>query len=280
MIIEKHLKIIDPTQTLVEFIKSEVDLNSSDIKEAIKKGCLWIERGKKINRLRRMKPKLETGQTLHFYYNSDVLKQIPQKAKLVSDHQDYSIWHKPAGMLSQGSKWSDHTTIKRFVEGYFNSDRQAIIVHRLDKMTEGLMIIAHKKKVAAQFTDLFSARKIHKTYSAIVSGNFNSEKYDPLKDSKDQTLLIDSNIDNKPAISHVKQITFDAKTDQSELEVKIETGRKHQIRKHLSSIGFPVLGDRLYGNEKTLDQKIDLQLKAIKLEFVCPITQKPMSLSL
>jgi len=275
MIIEKHIQILDPTQTLVEIIKKDVDLTSTQIKDAISKGCLWIERSKKISRLRRMKPKLEKNQQLHFYYHSDVLKQKTQEANLVADHQDYSIWHKPAGMLSQGSKWGDHTTIKRFVENYYKSDRQAIIVHRLDKMTEGLMIIAHKKKVATRFTALFSTRKINKTYWATVHGNFD------LKDnSDDKALRIDSDIDDKPAISIVKKLNYDSLANTSELEIKIETGRKHQIRKHLLSIGFPILGDRLYGGDSPNINQLDLQLKAIKLEFICPLSQQQLSFDL
>lgn len=268
MIIEKHIQIIDPTQTVVDLIKKEAALNSAQVKQAIVKGCLWIERGDKITRLRRMKPALEEGQKLHFYYNTDILHQQPLEAQLISDHLSYSIWHKPAGMLCQGSKWGDHTTIQRFVEKQFDSERPAIIVHRLDRMTEGLIIIAHKKKIASKFTQLFSDRKINKIYIATVHGKLATET------------RIETDIDGKSAISVVKNIRFDPSKNTTDVEIKIETGRTHQIRKHLSSIGFPVVGDRLYGLTPQNEAIHDLQLKAVQLEFNCPLSGEHRSFRL
>jgi tRNA pseudouridine32 synthase/23S rRNA pseudouridine746 synthase len=128
------------------------------------------------------------------------------------------------------------------------------------------MMVAHTKHAARDLSKLFADRKINKTYLAIVEGEFNTDM-----------LTINEKIDGKSAISHIKLLTF--ANNRSLLEVRIETGRKHQIRKHLSGINYPIIGDRLYGNADK-NHPEDLQLQAIQLEFTCPITQEPIQIEL
>ncbi len=270
MIIEKHLLITDPDISIIQTLKSELDLSSNEIKLAINKGCLWLEKGNNINRIRRLKTVLQAGQRLHFYYNREILRQNPLEAELIEDNQAYSIWYKPAGMLSQGSRWGDHTTIHRYAEKNLTPQRNSIIVHRLDKMTSGLIILAHQRKVAASFTRLFENRQIEKHYRAIVQGNF--------KEAENE-MTIEIPLNEKSAISHFQLIEFNQQYNQSILDVRIDTGRKHQIRQHLALTGYPVVGDRLYGEDPS-GNKTDLQLTAYKLRFDCPVTGERKSYKL
>ena len=269
MIIELHISITDPNLSVLHTLKKGCELSSAQIKSAIGKGCLWLESGSKIKRLRRIKTALKIGDQLHFYYNQQVLDQQPLTAELIEDNHAYSVWYKPAGMLCQGSKWGDHTTINRYVEKQFQ--RPAFIVHRLDKMTSGLIIIAHQKKIAAAFTQIFEQRKIMKIYRALVHGLFKEET----------ELTIDTPVNGKPAVSHVQLIAKSAEKQQSIVDISIETGRKHQIREHLSSIGFPIVGDRLYGIEDTSQEHLpDLKLVSYKLNFICPVKLESKSYQL
>jgi len=84
----------------------------------------------------------------------------------------------------------------------------------------------------------------------------------------DKTLTFTNEVDNKPATSHVSLLEYDDVTKTSLVQVNIETGRKHQIRLHLSGAGFPIIGDRQYGQQ---DDSQDLQLTAFKLEFTSPV---------
>ncbi|HCH58404.1 MAG TPA: RNA pseudouridine synthase, partial [Gammaproteobacteria bacterium] len=188
----------------------------------------------------------------------------PAEPDLLLDKKDYSIWFKPAGVFAQGSKWGDHCALTRLVEKAL--DRNSFLVHRLDRATSGIMMVAHTKHAARDLSKLFADRKINKTYLAVVEGEFNTDM-----------LTINEKIDGKSAISHIKLLTF--ANNRSLLEVRIETGRKHQIRKHLSGINYPIIGDRLYGNADK-DHPEDLQLQAIQLEFTCPITQQPIQIEL
>ncbi len=222
------------------------------------KGAVWLTRNQNTQRIRRADKRLKPGDNLHLYYDDDVLKKQPDPAILIADEKLYSIWFKPYGVLSQGSKWGDHCTINRWVEKNLKPQRPAFIVHRLDRAATGLMIIAHQKKIAAYFSDLFQNCQVKKHYQAIVHGQFSSHK------------TLDSKINNKQALSHAKLLKYDAVTNQSLLEVSIKTGRKHQVRQHLSKAGFPIVGDRLYGSHKYPHDK-DLCLSSCYLSFISPV---------
>ncbi len=257
MKIEQHIDINSSNSNAIELLSHSTGLTKNLIKQAMTKGAVWLTRQKKTQRIRRVDKTLKTGDKLHIYYDESILGQQPDDAILIADEGLYSIWNKPYGMLSQGSKWGDHCTINRWVERNLKPQRPAFIVHRLDRAANGLIIIAHQKKVAAYFSKLFQNRQIEKHYHTIVNGHFQG------------TRTFDSTIENKPAVSHVKQLEYDSINNQSYVEVSIETGRKHQIRRHLSEAGFPIVGDRLYGNKKEYGEK-DLCLTSCYLSFTPP----------
>lgn len=259
---EKHITI-EQQATIIQTLELECTLSHQQIKSAINKGALWLTRGKYTQRLRRVKKTLIKGDTLHFYYNEMVLSQTPTSAELIEDCGHYSVWYKPYGMLSQGSKWSDHCTIARWAETHLLPQRPAFIVHRLDRAATGLIIIAHSKSAAKALSNLFETRKLQKTYQIVCLGRLEGE----------EVITITEPVDNKAATSHFKCLAYNEKSNLTLVEVTIESGRKHQIRKHAAFIKHPVFGDRLYNNvQANLSESDNLQLCAAKLCFTCPIT--------
>lgn len=254
---EYHIEITESGASPVDLLASESGLSKQKIKQAMQKGAVWLTDNKGTHRLRRQSKKLTSGTSIHFYYDLAVLDEIVDDAILIADEGDYSVWNKPRGMLSQGSKWGDHCAINRWVEQHSEPQRQAFIVHRLDRFASGLILIAHKKKTATALADLFKSKKITKQYKAIVHGSFPAEM-----------VTLTNEVDNKPAISHVSLLDYEEATNTSLVQVNIETGRKHQIRLHLSGAGFPIVGDRQYGRH---EDKEDLQLTAFKLKFSSPV---------
>lgn len=280
---EHHIKfdtiIDDSTNTAISVLcnsldKTEFSLSKNDVKQAISKGALWLTRGKHTQRLRRVKKSLQSGDELHFYFNEAILSEQVNDAILIKDEGDYSVWYKPFGMLSQGSKWSDHCTISRFAQQNLTPERPVFIVHRLDKAATGLILIAHSKKAARALSTMFEQRtnkenSLTKHYQIIVHGDHGQNP---------QPQIIATKVDNKNARSIFSCLAYDKTENQSLIQVKIESGRKHQIRVHAASIGFPVVGDRLHGIADNNESK-NLQLCAVSLSFTCPL-KKPDELNI
>jgi len=287
-IFEHHLKLNNITNNSLDtnsitaltalfdsLAKTNNRLSKAQLKQAISKGALWLTRGKHTQRLRRVKKNLQQSDELHFYYNEAVLTSEVPTAVLISDEVHYSVWYKPFGMLSQGSKWSDHCTIARFAQQYFPAERAVFIVHRLDKAATGLILVAHSKKAAQALSAMFENRttnnnSLEKYYQIIVHGNHSLNK---------QPQVITTEVDGKSARSTFRCLTYSETKEQSLIEVKIDSGRKHQIRVHAASIGLPVVGDRLHGIADN-NEALDLQLCAVSLRFICPMTQQEQSFKL
>lgn len=267
---ELHLPVKSEQQNAISLLKDNCDLSIAELKTAINKGALWLTTGKTTKRFRRVKKALKPTDTLHFYYDKNILQQTTDDAILLADYHDFSLWLKPFGMLSQGSKWSEHTTITRFVSQYFENQRSVFLVHRLDRATTGIMVVTHSKAATRLFGKLFEKHDLIKTYHAICHHN-NLE----LK----KEIVIDNPIDDKTATSKVALLAYDKESDYALVEVTIETGRKHQIRKHLASIGMPIVGDRLHGIA-TNNTEQDLQLCAVRLAFTSPIDEQLVDINL
>jgi len=247
--------------------QNKIQLSKGQLKQAITKGALWLTQGQHTQRLRRIKRSLKKGNELHFYYNQAILSVKVDNATLISDENHYSVWYKPYGMLSQGSKWSDHCTIARFAQQYLIPERPVFIVHRLDRAATGLILIAHSKKAARALSSMFENRTaddndLEKYYQIIVHGNHSI---------RPQPEIITADVDGKSAQSTFNCLTYDVKQEQSLLKVKIDSGRKHQIRIHAAGIGLPILGDRLHGKADENCVK-NLQLCAVSLSFTCPLS--------
>ncbi|EAQ64428.1 RNA pseudouridine synthase family protein [Marinomonas sp. MED121] len=269
---ERHIKVDHSESSILSLLSDSCDLSAAEIKNAIAKGALWIGRGKKVQRLRRVKKALKVGEELHFYYNPKVLDQIVPEAKLVADLVSYSVWYKPYGMLSQGSKWSDHTTISRWAQTHLTPERPVFIVHRLDRAATGLIIIAHTKAAARALSGMFEQHALEKHYQIIVHGNHSEH---------DQPEVITQEIDGKSAQSTFNCLEHAPSSNLSLIDVKIDSGRKHQIRLHAAGIGLPVVADRLHGDKsQQYADDLNLQLCAVTLDFTCPLTGEERSFKL
>ena len=265
MKIEAHVIVDAAGDSAVELLQQATGLPKQRIKFAMNQGAVWLTRGRHTQRLRRAKRQLAEGDELHLYYDDAILDEKPAKPSLVADLGQYSVWDKPQGLRSQGSKWGDHCTVLRWAERHLDPQRTGFTVHRLDRADSGLILVAHSKSMAAALSALFRSREVDKRYSVTVHGDF-SEHDNPLR--------VEERIDGKPAVSECRLLDVSMDRARSRLEVSIETGRKHQIRRHLAGLGHPVIGDRLYGSGEA--DRVDLQLRAVFLAFRCPMSGEPV----
>lgn len=158
-----------------------------------------------------------------------------------------------------------------------NGEIRPGIVHRLDKDTSGLIVIAKNDKVHTALTEMFQEKKIRKTYLAILKGKLNKTEGRVVtqigrdKNDRKKMTVIDDVTKGKNAITNYKVVS------QNNLftlvKVNIETGRTHQIRVHMRHLGYPILGDSVYGRK---DNEKRQMLHAYKLEFLHPVTGHQM----
>ena len=256
------------------FKKEIIDLPNSLIQKLLRKNKVKVN-NKKINSSFRV-----TSGDEVLIYNVENYKPTNYKKKIsylpsreekkgfanfvIYDDINYTVINKPRGISVQ----SGTNNLKNIVDilkktKYFNLAKP-YIVHRLDKETSGIFLVAKNRESAQFFTSLFRIRKIHKTYLAVVKGEV------PKSLKKMEDFLDYSEKDKK---TRLKAITFlkVLKTNQrySLLELNPFTGRKHQLRRQLFMRGFPIIGDQKYylnKNKKTKDHF--MLLHSYKIRFM------------
>lgn len=263
MKLSRQLRATAAVSAIELLVTAVPELSKGRLKDAMNKGAVQLV-GKPIKRLRRAQFMLKAGDSLLLHYDDDILQRQCAPAELLFDERDYSIWFKPAGMLSQGNEWGDHLSLLRFAEQHFTPLRPVFLLHRLDREASGLVMLAHSKKAAAALSQLIASQQIAKQYQICLKGQLSAEQQ--------QQGVINLPLDNKPCESRFQVSAYHADTDCSVLSVELITGRKHQIRRHFAALEHPVLGDPQYGrNNKTV---AGLALQAVRLGFNCPLRRR------
>lgn len=241
-------------------------LSRGRVKLAMKQGAVWLRQGKKRRRIRHAKRTVQPGQTLEIYYDEALLTATAPEAWCLKDGEHYSVWFKPAGLLTQGTLYGDHFSLERKAELHFAGVRHIHPVHRLDRETAGLVILAHGRKSAAALSSLFREGRIQKIYRAELLGE--------IKDAG-ESRFIDEPIEGKEAKTEFVVEGVDPDAGISTALVRLHTGRMHQIRRHFDMIGHPVMGDPRYG--KGNKNRFGLRLAAVHLSFLCPFLQRQVA---
>ena len=198
-----------------------------------------------------------------------IVKYLPKKKEInsyddyiIEDNENFIVINKPVGIPVQSGTKSFKNIIDILKNTKYFENSKPFIVHRLDKETSGVLIVAKNRKFAQLFTSLFRIRKIHKTYLALVHGKVSKS----IKVMKDDLIYYENNkrIIQK-AISNLKVIK--SNEGYSFLELNPITGRKHQLRKQLFNIGNPIVGDDKYFLKNSKKIK-NLMLHAYKIKFM------------
>ena len=186
---------------------------------------------------------------------------------IIENNNNFIVINKPRGIAVQAGTKSFRNIIDVLKDSKYFENTKPYIVHRLDKETSGILIVAKTREYAQLFTSLFRIRKIHKTYIALTHGKV-SNKIKTLTDDL-ITFEKDKKIVQK-AISHLRVLK--QSSDFSYVELNPITGRKHQLRKQLYNIGNPIIGDDKYFINRRADKvkmkNKNLLLHAYKIKFM------------
>ena len=248
-------------------------LPQSLIEKSIRKGKIKIN-----NKKEKSSYKLKKKDFINLYnfdYSSNKIKQksysyIPTKVELsktssfiIESNENFVVLNKPSNIPVQPGTKSKRNILDLLKQTKEFINSQPYIVHRIDKETTGVLIVAKNRKYAQLFTSLFRVRKIRKIYLAIVVGEIEKHKgtlTDTLYHYEGTKKIFTKAVTNFKVLN--------SNVNYSLLELNPITGRKHQLRKQLLAYGYPVLGDKKYRNlSHYKDKKNSLMLHAYKINF-------------
>lgn len=282
-ILEKKVINIEEGTKIREYLKTELGLSTRLIRSAsIDKRIFVNDEVVKMNRI------LNAGEIIKIDLAKDESQDIaPEKMDIgiIYEDEDILVVNKKPFMVVHPTKSYQSGTLANGVINYFMESNQNCIVRlvsRLDMNTSGLIIIAKNQFSHGMLSKEMSENKVEKRYLAIVHGNLEKESgtidlpiYKPEGIENGIRRVIDER--GQRSVTHYKVI--ESFENASLVECKLETGRTHQIRVHLNSIGHPIYGDTLYGYGEEEEELIKRQaLHAYALDFKSPRTGEMLSL--
>ena len=200
----------------------------------------------------------------------------------------FLVLNKPSGLLSVPGRGPDkQDCLSKRIQAVYP---ETLIVHRLDQDTSGLLLMARSQEAQRRLSRLFETRQVHKRYLAVVVGQPQQSPLAGAADTDgwytiDGPILLDwerrpihiIHPDGKPSRSRWR--VMQAEADSTLIELEPVTGRTHQLRVHMQSIGHPMLGDSLYAPPEIMAMSSRLMLHAHTLAFAHPFSQKDMAFS-
>jgi 23S rRNA pseudouridine1911/1915/1917 synthase len=250
------------------------EASKSTLREMLKSGRVAV--GNAVEKS--AKRKLKKGESVEVGRKTTASNLDPSVSLLFED-DDLLVVIKPAGLLTVGTAGEQDETLQRYLNAYMKARRagRVHLVHRLDRDTSGVMMFAKNFGTKELLKDTFAAHDIERVYIAVVEGKPPKEdgtiksylREDPA------TLMVHSTNDRtagKLAVTHYH--VLESGKRYAKLEVRLETGRKNQIRAHFSENGFPIAGDQRYGARSNPVER--LCLHAFLLGFKHPKTGKEL----
>lgn len=238
----------------------------SALKKVLKKGSVTVN-----NSVASTATLISGGETicLSIPENTEPKKKLVFPLKVLFEDDYIAVIHKPAGILVSGNSFKTiANALPQNIQPSILSDATVPQpVHRLDYATTGVLLVGKTSNSIRILNNLFANKQVSKTYYSITIGQMNASG------------IIDTNIDDKKSLTEYKvieSVTSERFDYLNLVKLNPKTGRRHQLRKHLASIGNPILGDKDYGIEGLVLKGKGLYLHAYSLEFEHPFTKNKL----
>ena len=234
----KQFDVIQPI--LVEdFLSQEVGLSSKLSNELLSKGKITDHKNKRLQK----KQTLKSG-----FINVNIFEPITKGLIPLFQTEHFAIFDKPSGLLVHPVAISEEYTLLDEIKYHFGE--QASLVHRIDKETSGLVLVSKNKYADMILKEMFEDRKYKKVYKAFVQGEIKAdiEINTPITNDKGIiNIKMTTSNEGKQSTTIINPLTYNQQKNQTLVLAIPKTGRQHQIRVHLDSIGHKIVGDPLYG---------------------------------
>ena len=283
--IEKRIIADVNNERLDSYIsKSNLDLSRSMVQKLIKENRAFVN-GK--NEKESYKIKVNDNITIQIEEpKSSKLEAQDIPLNIIYEDNDIIVINKPKGMVVHPGNGNPDNTLVNAVLAHCKGSLSGIggeirpgIVHRIDKDTSGLIIVAKNDKSHINLSEQIKNHEVTKIYTALVKGNISEDEATidmPIgRDKKDRKKMSVTR-DGKEAVSHIKVVKRYG--NYTLIRVKIDTGRTHQIRVHMAKIGHPVVGDEVYSSGKNEFGVKGQMLHSTILKFKHPISGKEIML--
>lgn len=254
---------------LLDYLYNNLDMPKKKIKQYLTHGAIFVNNVK----IRQYNYPIINGMEIVINTDSKNKKVLPFEVLFEDDN--IIVVNKPAGLLTIATAKEKEKTLYHIVSDYLKSkDRNArvFIVHRLDKETSGVLVLAKNEKIKKQLQENWNEYVSLREYVAVVHGHLKEQEkkiIQNLKETKTNLVYVTKHNDGKEAITNYKVIKESSK--YSLVSINIETGRKNQIRVAFSSLGNPIVGDNKYGIR---DKESRLYLHANRLKMYYPVIKK------
>ncbi len=187
------------------------------------------------------------------------------------------VVNKPAGLLSVPGKGPEKQDC--LVSRCAAEFGEIHIAHRLDMSTSGIITFARSKDAVRAMNQLFAGREVSKTYIAVVDGFIQQDRGEinaPLMVDWPNRPKQKIDTEGKPSCTYYKVLSRDAEANISRVQLTPITGRSHQLRVHMMSLGHAILGDEFYASDEAFQKSTRLLLHATQLHFIHPLTEQPL----
>jgi 23S rRNA pseudouridine1911/1915/1917 synthase len=270
---ERRFRVESRSELLSYLINLPLGLSRKQAKDLIRFQAVTVERKTRI----RHDTRLESGDVLTIAPAvAEHGAVLEHRLRIIHIDDAILVVDKPAGLLSMGSEREKQRTAHRILNEHLKTRsrsprQQAFIVHRLDRESSGLMLFARSESAQAALQRNW--KSVTKKYLAVVKGVPSKAHGTLTAHLVESKSLLVHRVDNggQLAITHYRVLR--TLGDKSLLELTLETGRKHQIRVQLATVGHPIVGDRRYGADRT---KTRLALHSCELKFRHPVSGASM----